>query len=99
MRPHMPRNEVVEAFGVGSPRPRAEVEAVGRVGMGEGKPRTAAKSQIVAAAFYPQAHGLAPGRGKGRCLEAGIAAGNQQKRYARAALMLAEIGACSPRLA
>ena len=97
--PHVTRNEVVQAFRIGSPRPGADIEPVVGVGVGEGQARAATKTQIVAAALYPLAHGFAPRGCEGRSLEAGIAAGNQQQRHTRAALMLAAIGACAPRLA
>ena len=99
VRPYVARNKVVQTFGVGSPRPRAEVKPMLGVGVGEGKPSATAKTQIIAPAFHPLAHGLAPRRGEGSGLEAGIATGNQQQRHARAALMLAAIGGCAPRLA
>ena len=90
---------MVQAFRVGSPRPRAKVEPVVWIWMGEGKARAAAKPQIVAAARYPLAYGFSPCRGESSGLEARIAAGHKQQRHARAALMLAAIGGCAPRLA
>ena len=82
VRPHVARNKVVQALRIGRPRPRAKVEPVIWVGVGEGKPSTAAKTQIVATSFHPLAYGLAPCRSEGGCLEPRVAAGNQQQRYA-----------------
>ena len=90
--PRMPRNQVVQPFGIGCPPPGADAKALLRRGMAQGKSGSTAEAQIVAAFFHPVAHGPDARIAQTGRLEARVAAGNQQQRGAPCRFFFRVIG-------